>query len=374
MKESIRLFADAHILDGEFQGSRTFLREIYNILSQKENIEIYLGAYNISSLEKNFSNVKNIRFIKYKSRSSVYRLLFDIPSILKKYKIDYAHFQYIVPLKKSCKFIVTTHDVIFNEYPEEFNFVYRKIKNFLFNISAQKADILTTVSAYSKKSIQKYFGIEEEKIHITPNGVNEVFFQPYNKQDSKKYIQREYGFDKFILYVSRFEPRKNHAMLLKVFLDLKLYNKNYHLVLLGAKSIATPEFDDMLNKLSQPIKSFIFINEAINDKNIIEFYRAADVFVYPSKAEGFGIPPLEAAAVKIPVLCSNSSAMSDFVFFGDDLFDPFNYEEFKMKLENICKNGTNDANLSDICNTVRQKYSWKESAEILYKLIQEKSM
>ena len=68
MKESIRLFADAHILDGEFQGSRTFLREIYNILSQKENIEIYLGAYNISSLEKNFSNVKNIRFIKYKSK------------------------------------------------------------------------------------------------------------------------------------------------------------------------------------------------------------------------------------------------------------------------------------------------------------------
>ena len=236
------------------------------------------------------------------------------------------------------------------------------MKNFLFNISAHKADILTTVSAYSKKSIQKYFGIEEEKIHITPNGVNEVFFQPYNKQDSKNYIQREYGFDKFILYVSRFEPRKNHAMLLKVFLDLKLYNKNYHLVLLGAKSIATPEFDDMLNKLSQPIKSFIFINEAINDKNIIEFYRAADVFVYPSKAEGFGIPPLEAVAVKIPVLCSNSSAMSDFVFFGDDLFDPFNYEEFKMKLENICKNGTNDANLSDICNTVRQKYSWKESA------------
>ena len=369
MKKSIKLFADAHVFDSEFQGSRTFLREIYNVLTQKEELEIYLGAYDIDNLKKNFSNPENIHFIKYKSKSSVYRLLFDIPFILKKYKIDLAHFQYIVPLKKQCEFIVTTHDVIFNEYPEEFNFFYRRMKNFLYKKGVTNADILTTVSVYSKKSIQKYFGIDEEKIHIIPNGVNEIFFQPYNKQDSKNYIQKEYGFSKFILYVSRFESRKNHAFLLKVFVDLKLYNEGYHLVLLGAKTIATPEFDGILNDLPETIKSYIFINEDINDKNIIEFYRAAEIFVYPSKAEGFGIPPLEAAAAKVPVLCSNSSAMSDFVFFGDQLFNPFNYEELKTKLKEICESGVDNNNLFEIANTVRQQYSWEKSAELLYQVI-----
>jgi glycosyltransferase involved in cell wall biosynthesis len=365
----IKLFIDAHVFDGEFQGSRTFLKEIYSILSAKEDIHLYLGAYNTGNLRKYFPAAKNISFIKYRSTSGFIRLIYDIPSIIKRYGIHYAHFQYIVPVIKNCRFIVTTHDVLFNEYPKEFPFLYRLVKNFLFRTGAKKANILTTVSSYSKRSIQKYFGIKAEDIHIVPNGISNLFFTDYDKTKAKNYIKSKFGVEKFILFVSRLEPRKNHILLVQAFLDLKLYERGYNLVLLGHKSIKTPAFDVLMRNLPEASKPFIFMNSNTDDTDLLEFYRAAEVFVYPSMAEGFGIPPLEAAAVKIPVLCSNTSAMSDFVFFREDHFDPGNYSLFKKKLADVVNTPPDISKLENRGAIVRQNYSWERSAEALYRLI-----
>lgn len=369
INQRVKLFVDAHVFDGRFQGTRTFIKGIYTILLQKPDLLLYLGAYDIENLKENFPDARNIVFIKYRSTSGIVRLTYDIPSIIRKYKIQYAHFQYIVPLIKNCKFIVTTHDVIFNEYPDEFSLFYRITKNFLFRISALRADVLTTVSEYSKGSIQKYLGIKASAVHVTPNGVANRFFEKYDKQQSKNFILKNYGFEKFVLYVSRIEPRKNHAFLVKAYLQLKLYQRGYHLVLLGHETIAVPEFDKMMAELSSHIKSFIYINSETNDAGLLQFYRAATVFVYPSKAEGFGIPPLEAAALKIPVLCSNTSAMSDFTFFAGNHIDPFNYELFKEKLEQAVNAPPDDAYLKSVSDVVQHNYSWEQSANKLYEII-----
>jgi glycosyltransferase involved in cell wall biosynthesis len=367
--KTIRLFLDAHVFDGGAQGSRTFIKEIYLLLSQKEDLHLYMGAYNTDNLKKYFPSVNNISFVKYKSASGFIRLLYDIPLIITKYRIQYAHFQYIAPPFKNCRFIVTTHDLLFNEFPEEFPPSYRLIKNFLFKRGAKKANILTTVSEYSKKSIQKYFGINAEHIHITPNGVSNLFFADYDKGRAEKYIKNRFGAEKIILLVSRLEPRKNHALLLKAFLELELFNRGYCLVLLGYESIKTPEFDMAMSRLPEKSKPFIFMFNNINDTDLLEFYRAAEIFVYPSKAEGFGIPPLEAAAAKIPVLCSNTSAMSDFTFFNGNMFDPANYSVLKSKLFDMISKPPNKAMLERCAAIIRQKYSWEQSAETLYQLI-----
>ena len=93
-------------------------------------------------------------------------------------------------------------------------------------------------------------------------------------------------------------------------------NKGFILSLIGHKSIAVPELDDMIDKLPGNIKQFICIIHETSDEDLLAFYAAATLFIYPSKAEGFGIPPLEAAALKTPVICSNTSGMSDFSFLG----------------------------------------------------------
>ncbi len=365
----IKLFADAHVFDGHYQGSRTFIKEVYNLLSQKTDLELWLGAYDMQQLERHFPQQQNIHFVKYKTRSSVRRLLYEIPLLIKKNRIDYAHFQYIVPPVKTCRFIVTTHDVIFNEYPAEFSLRYRKSKTFLYKRSAKQADILSTVSEYSKNSIQKYLGIATDKIHVLQNGVNNAFFDRHDKAKAKAFATSKFGIDRFIFFVSRIEPRKNHLLLLRAFLELKLHQQGYHLFFAGSRSIATPEFDRLLESLPGDVKAFIVIRSNIDDDDLLQLYRAADIFVYPSKAEGFGIPPLEAAAARTTVLCSNSSAMNDFSFFGNNHFNPDDYINFKNRLAELVRLAPQQTDLANLSETVKQHYSWERSAEKLYQLI-----
>ncbi len=372
MKSSgtIKLFVDAHVFDGKYQGSRTFIKELYSIIATMQDVQLHMGAYDINNLKNIFGDAGNIQFIKYRSRSAFIRLAFDIPRIIKRYQVDFAHFQYISPLFKNCRFIVTTHDLVFNEFPKEFPLWYRLVKNRLFKISAKKADILTTVSDYSKKSIEKYFGISSAAIHIIPNGVSNLFFADYDKEKAVQFIQNKFGVQKFILLVSRFEPRKNHLILLQAFIELELYKQGYYLVLLGwHENINNPAFTNMMSNLPEKSKPYVFMHQHADDNDLLQFYRAAQVFVYPSKAEGFGIPPLEAAAVKIPVLCSNSSAMSDFTFFGAGHFDPENYPVFKNKLSAILNTAPAKTELENIAASIQHQYNWYKSAAALYQLI-----
>ncbi|HTS43353.1 MAG TPA: glycosyltransferase family 1 protein [Puia sp.] len=371
MKENnpIRIFVDAHVFDHEFQGSRTFIREIYNVLAQKKNIQLFLGAFDVVNLKKNFPQAANVFFVKYKSSSRFKRLLRDIPLAIKKYDIHFAHFQYIIPPGKKCKYIVTIHDVLFSEFPEEFPFLYRVIRRILFKRSAIRSDIVTTVSGYSKKSIQKYLGIKSDNIHIIPNGVNNIFFESYSKNGAIDAIKNKYGIERFILYVSRVEKRKNHIALLKAFLQLKLYQQGYYLVLLGHQSTRVNELDEILEQLPPEIKKFIIMNSKIDDAELLEFYRASTIFAYPSKAEGFGIPPLEAGALRIPVICSNASAMAEYSFFGENHIDPTNFDLFCERLNSLIKTPPGENDLNNIAELIHQRYSWTQSAENLYRLI-----
>lgn len=368
---AIKLFADAHVFDGKYQGSRTFLKEIYSQLAGKENLQLYLGAYDTDALKQHFPETKNIHFVSYSSRRAIKRWLFDIPSIIKKYGIHYAHFQYIAPPCKNCRSIVTTHDLLFKEFPKEFSFMYRLSRNFLFKQSARKAAILTTVSDYSKRSIQKYFNIPAPEIHLIPNGVSNLFFAAYDKEQAIQYIQQKFGVTKFILLVSRQESRKNHILLLQAFTELKLYEQGYQLVFIGwHENSNNAAYQRMMNSIPAHCSRAVLQLQQVDDADLLQFYRAAAVFVYPSKAEGFGIPPLEAAAVKTPVLCSNTSAMSDFTFFGAYHFDPANYTIFKTKLAVLLNTVPDTAILEQLAASIQQQYNWKRSADMLYQLIQ----
>ena len=371
-KQPLRLFVDAHVFDNEFQGTRTFLREIYLLLARREDIILFLAANDIENLKRIFPQRPNIHFIAYRTHSSLVRLSWEIPRLLKKHAIDYAHFQYICPLVKSCNYIVTLHDVIFSEYPEEFSRGYRIVKKFLYKRSAWMADIITTVSEYSSRSIRAFLEVPSRiPIHIVPNGVGPKFFAPYDRQRSREYIANKYGVKKPILYVSRIEPRKNHVFLLQAYLQLELYKKGYYLVLLGSRTIRVPLFDKLLENLSPEMRHFIFMDSSVDDADLIEFYRAAEVFVYPSRAEGFGIPPLEAAALGVPVICSNSSAMEQFTFFGEYHIDPFDLQLLVSRLEAILIDLPSAERLKELSGIVAREYSWEHAEEAFYQAIVE---
>jgi glycosyltransferase involved in cell wall biosynthesis len=357
----MKLFVDAHIFDSHnTEGVTTYLKGLYlAVIRQNPSFELYFAAHNIENLQKIFGNHSFVHYIQYKSKNKYYRLAIELPQIIRKNKIDIAHFQYITPLRKTCREIVTIHDILFKDFPQYFPYSYKLTKNILFRRSAHRADLLFTVSEYSRKRIAKHYNIDENSILITPNAVSEDFFSA-NTNNSEK-LKQHYNYDKYILYVSRFEPRKNHITLAQAFVNLRLWEQNIKLLFVGAKTIPVEDFDTFYN--SQPIEiqqQILHIPQVTFDELLL-IYKGASLFVYPSIAEGFGIPLIEAAAAGIPCICSNNTAMNDFYFFKDVFFNPTNEQELEAKIKDFF-NGKFYPKTDDIQNIVRKKYNWDNIA------------
>lgn len=365
--KNYKIFVDAHIFDGEFQGTLTYVKELYlKILFLNPNITLYFGANKIENIKEYFGNHPNVKYIQYSSTRSFNRIFIEIPKIINELGFTHAHFQYVIPFVKNrnCKYIVTIHDILFNDFSNDFSFFYRLQRNILFFLSAKRCDYLLTVSDYSKQKIAKQFNIKTNKIIITPNAVSDDYFHFKTPKDvSKIYISDRYAVQNFILYVSRIEPRKNQNLLVTAFVKEKLWKKGFALVLIGDNTLHSGLFDN-ISSLRKEIKKSIFWFEKVNDLDLKNFLNAAEFFVYPSKAEGFGIPPLEAGALCTPVVCSNTTAMADFDFFNPYFFDPNNYEEF-VKIINQMTQNRKSIDLSAIQSTIKGKYSWEESARIM---------
>ncbi|MFC3809463.1 glycosyltransferase family 4 protein [Lacihabitans lacunae] len=366
-----RIIVDAHIFDKERQGTTTYIKGFYTAFCKQFDgeFEVFFCAMDIDNLAFHFPDIDPKYFIKLKFRSSAIRLVFEIPYVIRKHKIDFAHFQQIVPFVKNCIFIVTIHDLLFKDLPDKFSFFYRLSRNFLFERALRKSDIKLTVSHYSLNSIIQYYGIKE--VFITPNAINSDFLSEINKIESANYVRNKYGLTKYILYVSRIEPRKNHLELMKVFYDLGLGKKGYQLLFVGKNDIEVKGLSDYISQLDEEARSHFYWLDTIDDKEILHVYNAAELFVYPSLAEGFGIPPIEAVSLGVNTICSNLTAMSDFSFLEGNLFNPLDYLEFR----NVLKNNLANSNLSHVLSqrkqTVRSKYNWDSGIKILYNAIRE---
>lgn len=363
----MKIFIDAHTFDGEFQGSRTYIKEIYlQLVSLHPNIMFYFGVKNSKNLDYELKTLPNVFCIEYSSRNSFSRIYIEIPKLIRDHRFNFAHFQYVMSYRKEkfCKYIVTMHDVLFNDFNDEFSFLYRLKRNFLFWLSANRCDTLLTVSNYSRERISSRYKIPYDKIIVTPNGVSKDMLEyESSKADSKKRVKNVYDLDKYVLYVSRIEPRKNQDLVLKWFDKSQLSSQGYKLVFVGKETIHTS-----FRRIVGSSKN-VYWFEQVPYKDLLDFYNAASLFIYPAKAEGFGIPPLEAAAMETPVICSNATAMADFDFFEPYMFDPNSGIE---KLDSIvisCLSNISQSRVSSIKSKIANRYGWDRSVSILSSIL-----
>lgn len=372
MTSKIRILVDAHVFDGMFQGSRTFLKGLYTKLSESDLLEIYFAAHDIDNLERELRCIPgSVNVIKLKSSGRAQRMIFEIPSIISEYKIDYAHFQYIDSPLKRCKTIITIHDVLFLEFIEDFSWLYRQ-KKFFFKLAASRANILTTDSKYSRYSISNHLNIPAQNIHIVQPGLDDMFFEElpeFSTIASREAVLSGLGFDKYILYVSRIEPRKNHDLLVRAYINLELWKRGYHLVFVGKLSIDNPKLHSLYATLSKEALSFVHHYETVSHKLLMDLFRAATLFVYPTRAEGFGYPVLEAGALGVETLTSNSTCLSEFDFFRERFFSPDDLAELEDKIFAILMGNFAGPAMSDISKTIRHNFDWTTSAEVMENLI-----
>jgi glycosyltransferase involved in cell wall biosynthesis len=357
-----KVFVDAHLFDEGFQGSRTFLRGLYREILKinSPNFEFYFGANNVENIKREFHPFTNFKTVKYAFGNRYLRLFFNIPWIFFKHKIQISHFQYISPPFRFTKEIVTTHDVLFIEFPKLFPSKYKLLRTLAFKYSATRADLLTTDSRFSKNSIQKHFNIPEHKVVNTLCGVSEDFVTKAQETDLSD-IRTKYNLGKFILYVSRVEPRKNHVLLVEAYHALKLSSSGFSLVLIGKKDLNYPELDDCLELLDSGEREKVYFIEA-SQNELYSFYKQCSLFVYPSLAEGFGLPPLEAVLCGATTLCSNLTSMEEFTFLGDKQFSPHNSGELSDKMRKFILNPKDEVRIEKERKHILEKYNWSNIA------------
>ncbi|MBD0285128.1 MAG: glycosyltransferase [Flavisolibacter sp.] len=227
--QKIKIFVDAHCFDTEFQGTQTFVRELYSALIKKyEDLDIYFGANNKKNVLESFPSLDVNKVLPYKfTKPSFIRLVSDIPRHIKRTGFHFAHFQNIAPvLPVPCKSIVTLHDVLFLDFKNEFPVSFCKKRAILFGRSFKKAAVKTTVSHYSLERISYHYNILPTNIHVVPNAAEHCKSDWLcSKKDAADYIQKKFDLHNFILCVSRMEPRKDHELLLDSYVHLGLYKQ-----------------------------------------------------------------------------------------------------------------------------------------------------
>lgn len=213
-----------------------------------------------------------------------------------------------LPVSKGIR-IITVHDLAFMRYPEtlEPQNLYHLKSNFSNQLF--QSDVVFTVSEFSKKELLTFFPKYKGKVYITPNGISSAFLKgrslPLDLGIKSKYNLPEH----YILFVGTIEPRKNLIFLLRVFEKIRKKFDSIGLVIIGQKGWKVSSFFTVLEKFQY--RDDVLLPGYVESEDLPHIYKGASVFVFPSLYEGFGIPPLEALSMGVPVLTSEIESLQE---------------------------------------------------------------
>ncbi|OGF21631.1 hypothetical protein A2316_01015 [Candidatus Falkowbacteria bacterium RIFOXYB2_FULL_38_15] len=235
-----------------------------------------------------------------------------------------------IALSPGIKKVITVHDLSFERFPYFFS-LKRRLWHFFINPKKliKNCDKIIAISENTKKDLMDLYNAEEKKIKVIYSGAiqeAEIAKNHFEKEE----LRKKYNLpDKFILFVGTIEPRKNIEGLVRAFEILKSEKgemvKNYHLVVVGPYGWLYKKILERAEK-SPYGREIRFINY-VSEKDKFYFYQLAKVFVYISFYEGFGFPPLEAAASGTPVIISSVSAIPEVIGNAAVMVDPNNPKE-----------------------------------------------
>lgn len=312
--------------------TENLLRELLNI-DTKNNYSIFWTGENYENYKK-----ANSKIIFTSRKHGTFYENYYYPNYIEENNIDMHHIpQNGIGLNElyTSPLVVTIHDLIPYILPETVGRGY--LQRFLRDMPliVNNSKIILTVSEYSKRDIIKFFPfVNEKKIFVTPLAANKSY-KPLNKSTCIEYIKNKYSIDSpFLLYIGGFSTRKNVKELIIAFKKIQnSLKKDYKLVLCGSIKDEGMKLQQLCKELL--IDDKIIFTGFIPDDELPLFYNAAELFVYPSLYEGFGLPPLEAMSCATPVITSNLTSIPEVTKDCAILIDPFNKDELASSILNL---------------------------------------
>ncbi|MEZ5043104.1 MAG: glycosyltransferase family 1 protein [Saprospiraceae bacterium] len=254
---------------------------------------------------------------------------------LKQQKIQLYHgLSHEIPMgleKANIPSVVTIHDLLYKHFPDQYAWADRQIYDFKFRYACQHANKIVAISEATKKDIIHFFDVPAEKIEVIYQTCHDRFMQERSKKTLAEVKAKYHLPDAFLFYVGSVIERKNLLGLVKA-LDLLPKDLQLPLVVVGSRSEYQIQVSEYAKKANLEDK-IIYIEPTFHDLSAL--YQQAKVFIYPSFAEGFGIPVLEALFSKTPVVTSNCSSLPEAAGPGAYLADPHAPEDIAAGIEKI---------------------------------------
>jgi glycosyltransferase involved in cell wall biosynthesis len=258
--------------------------------------------------------------------------------------------------------IVTIHDLWLERFPEySQKFLGQKLSSYKTRQTARRARKVITVSKFSAGELTDVFGLPAEHIVVIPNGVSEDF-SPRQDAGAFTALKQRIGLasDRFVLFVGGADPRKNHRLVLEAATLMRPHLGGRTLVLAGSPTHAFGSYEETAK--SYGLMDHVLCPGRLSQGDLQLLYSYADVFLFPSLYEGFGMPVLEAMACGAPVITSKTTALGEIAGDAAVVIDPHNARELADRMIDLLGSDSLRASLKAKGFARAKEYSWARSA------------
>jgi glycosyltransferase involved in cell wall biosynthesis len=268
---------------------------------------------------------------------------------------------YVGPLVSPCPLVVTILDLSFYLYPEmlrPFNRVYLQR---MTRRSVQQAAGVIAISRSSRDDLVRTLGVSADKIAVIPLGVD-AEMHPQSDPSARIVFRRDHRLpERMILFLGTLEPRKNIVALLEAYALLRReYDIPQRLVIAGGKGWYYQQIDATVERLR--LRDEVFFPGFVPQQELPFWYDAAELFVYPSLYEGFGLPPLEAMACGTPVVVGDAAAVAEVVGDAGVIANPRDPQALAASMLQVLSDPVLQRALRAMGLKRAQEFSWHETA------------
>lgn len=269
---------------------------------------------------------------------------------------------------KSAKLVSIITDLAVYRLRDTYQLSRVLLWRFQFRILKRRADRLCAISEFTKREMVELLDIATERIQIVPCAANTSIHRVEN-QNALVEVRQKYQLPvNYVLFVGNFNPRKNLMRAIEAFVRMKNRTGLPHKLVIAGAGGWKLDMKALLERVD--CKDDIFFPGYVADEDMSALYTMADVFLFPTLYEGFGIPIIEAQQCGTPVLAANVSAMPEVAGDSACYADPYSVEDIARKLEDILK----DKSLSDKLRIKGyenvKRFTWEKSAEKLKQCIE----
>ena len=377
---SMKIAIDIRPLTDKHQtGVAEYIKQLLAALFELDHENEYILFANANKKQKKYLpnwNYRNVRFCQTRIPNKLLNIsmyLFGWPKLdklISKDKIDIFFFPNLNfwSVSKNVKTILTVHDLSFMIFPNFFNWKMRLAQKLCSpRKKILKSNKIITVSNSTAQDVTEITNIDPEKTITIPLGIDKNL-SPITDIEILGNARQKYNLPKkFILYLGMIEPRKNIPTIIDAFHKLcEAGSTNIHLVIAGAHGWKYKKITKRVQ--NSKYKDRIHFCGYIDKKDKAALYSLAEIFVFPSFYEGFGLPPLEAMACGTPVITTNSSSLGEVVDDAAILVDPYNINDLYHAIQQILKKKELQNTLKDRGFKRIQQFSWRTSTENLLQL------